>query len=130
VREGMRITFTLLTLMNQACQQQACRLAVVLIPTKEMVFADHLLRNPQVHLREVIASLVENEREATAKLHEFLDRADIPYVDTLPALRRNLGGHLYALSDHDMHPSKNGYRVIGEAVAALLRDNLEPAQER
>jgi hypothetical protein len=124
VREGMRITFTLLRRMEQACRQHDCRLLVVLIPTKESVFADHLLRNPRLPLWEVVADLVANERQASAALRGFLDDARIPYVDTLPALRRQLGDHLYAASDRDMHPSRNGYRVIGETVAVFLRDKL------
>jgi hypothetical protein len=120
----MRITFGLLTSMHRACEESGCRLLVVLIPTKETVFADLLLGNPTVHLREAIADLVANEREAVAKLRAFLDRSNIPYVDTLPALRGNIGGQIYALSDHDMHPSRNGYRAIGEAVAGFLGDKL------
>jgi hypothetical protein len=110
--------------MEQACRQHDCRLLVVLIPTKESVFAYHLLRNPRLPLREVVADLVANERQASAALRGFLDDARIPYVDTLPALRRQLGDHLYAASDRDMHPSRNGYRVIGETVAVFLRDKL------
>jgi hypothetical protein len=124
VREGMRITFTLLTLMDETCREHGCRLAVVLIPTKETVFAELLLGRPSVHLREAIADLVANERRATAELRAFLDRSGIPYVDTLPALRDNLGGQLYAFSDHDMHPSRNGYRAIGEAAAAFFTGRL------
>jgi hypothetical protein len=121
VREGMRITFELLTRMDRACREQGCRLVVALIPTKEMVFAPHLLRVPGLHLREVISDLVASEIEATAKIRMFLDAADISHVDTLPALRRHLGERLYARSDRDMHPSRNGYRVIGEAVAHHLQ---------
>jgi len=122
VREGMRITFQLLELMNASCQAHGCRLLVVLIPTKETVFADALLHTHGLPLRDVIADLVANEAEATAQVHAFLDRAGIPYVDTLPALRRNVSHDLYAHSARDMHPSKNGYRVIGETVAAFFRD--------
>jgi hypothetical protein len=51
----------------------------------------------------------------------FLEEERIPYVDPLPALRRRVGDHLYARSDRDMHPARNGYRVIGDAVAAFLQ---------
>jgi hypothetical protein len=124
VREGMRITLQLLTLMNQTCRQSGCEFVVVLIPTKETVFADHLLRHPRLHLREVIVDLVAHEERARAKVRAFLDQAEIRYLDALPALRRNVAAHLYTPSDRDMHPSKNGYRVIGEAVAAFLENRL------
>ena len=39
VREGMRITFHLLDEMNRTCQRNGCTLTVVIIPSKETVFA-------------------------------------------------------------------------------------------
>jgi hypothetical protein len=99
----------------------ACQLVVVLIPTKETVFADYLLGNPGVHLGEVVAELVNDEQRARERLLEFLDKARIPHVDTLPALRRKVADALYTRSDRDMHPGRNGYRVIGEAVAEFLQ---------
>src|SRR5262249_6221702 len=113
VREGMRITFELLGMMDKVCHENGCQFVVVLIPTKETVFADYLLRDSQAYLGGVIAELVGHEQGARARLVEFLDRNKIAYVDTLPALKRHLADQLYTRSDRDMHPSKNGYRVIG-----------------
>lgn len=121
VREGMRITFALLELMDEICRENGCQFVVVLIPTKESVFSDYLLGNPEMHLREVIEELVIHEEAARKELLEFLDQARIPYVDTLPALRRAVTNQLYTRSDRDMHPGRNGYRVIGEAVAEFPR---------
>jgi lysophospholipase L1-like esterase len=42
-------------------------------------------------------------------------------VDTLPALKQSVGNQLYAQTTRDMHPGKNGYRVIGEAVSEYLK---------
>jgi hypothetical protein len=120
VREGMRITFALLADMDRTCRAQGCQLVVVVIPTKETVFADRLLGAPGLPLREVVGDLVANEAKATAALRAFLQSAGIPYVEPLPELRRNVQQQLYARSDRDMHPSRNGYRVIGETVAAFL----------
>lgn len=121
VREGMRITMQLLSLMDKTCRENGCQLVVVLIPTKETVFADYLLRAPQLHLREVVAELIIHEEKARKRLGDFLTQAGIPYVDTLPALRREVAGRLYTRSDRDMHPGRNGYKVIGEAVAKFFR---------
>jgi hypothetical protein len=121
VREGLRITLELLALMDRTCREHGCRLVVVLIPTKETVFAEHLLRAERLPLREAIAELVAHEAQASGRIRAFLDERGIPSVETLSALRRHLGRQLYARSDRDMHPSGNGYRVIGEAVAAFFR---------
>lgn len=120
VREGMRLTFELLAAMSRTCQAHGCQLVVVLIPTKETVFADLLLGDRALHLRSVVAELVAHEAEARARTLHFLARAGIAHVDPLPALRSRVAERLYTRSDRDMHPGPNGYRVIGEAVARFF----------
>lgn len=121
VREGMRITFHLLEEMNRTCQENGCSLTVVIIPSKETVFAEFLLPEQQLHLKAVVQSLIQNERIATAATKQFLDNAGIAYVETLPALRQSMRNEIYYRGPADMHPSANGYRVIGLAVADYLR---------
>jgi hypothetical protein len=120
VQEGMRVTFELLARMNALCREHNAQLVVVVIPTKETVFADYLRKAPDLHLRPVIDDLIENEKAATAKLTAFLNAQGIPHIETLGALRRDVANELYTRSDRDMHPGKNGYRVIGDEVARYL----------
>ena len=121
VREGMRITFELIRRMSVKCHEQNITFIVAVIPTKEMVFAEYLEHKPQIPLDDVIDKLLASERIARDKTFGFLTSAGIPYVDTLPALRRSLGGELYARTATDMHPNKNGYRIIAEEIAAVLK---------
>lgn len=121
IREGMRITFHLIKEMDKACKQQGCRLLVVIIPTKETVFSEHLENNSSLHLHETLDRLIANERLAKNALLEFLAGAGIAHMDTLPALKQSVGDQLYAQTTRDMHPGKNGYKVIGEAVAEYLK---------
>jgi lysophospholipase L1-like esterase len=118
----MRITFGLLKEMNQLCLQNGSRFIVVVIPTKEMVFAEYLENNPKVYLGNVIDALLTNERSARKELLEFLRESGIRYVDTLPDLQREAGKELYARTDKDMHPGRNGYRVIAESVYRSLKE--------
>ncbi len=120
VREGMRITFELLRRMASTCEEHRCRLLVVVIPTKETVFAEYVAADRHIQLKEVIGDLVDQEALAKAQLFAFLDRSGIAYVDTLPALRGRIGVQLYTRSDQDMHPNKIGYRVIGEVIGEYL----------
>jgi hypothetical protein len=62
-----------------------------------------------------------NERTARTRLFKFMSDENISYVDPLPALKRSVGEGLYASSASDMHPNKNGYRVIGQAIAEHLK---------
>ena len=121
VREGMRITFKLLAEMNEISRQNQAQFIVVVIPTKEMVFAEYLEHNSSLPLSDVLDRLLYNERLARERTFEFLTNSQISYVDTLPALRGSLSQELYARTATDMHPNRNGYRKIGEAVFEALK---------
>lgn len=120
VREGMRITFSLLSQMNDLCRQHGIQFLVAVIPTKEMVFAEYLEGNTELPLSDVIARLLQHERLAREATFGFLTASGLSYVDTLPALRNEVEHQLYARTAADMHPNKNGYSVIGKAIAAAL----------
>ncbi len=122
VREGMRITFHLLAEMNRLCKDHGSEFAVVIIPTKETVFASLIEGREEMPHYRVIMDLVRNEEAARNETAAFLESNGIPFVDSLPALKSAVGGHLYARTATDMHPGKNGYRVIGEAVARFLKE--------
>jgi lysophospholipase L1-like esterase len=94
----------------------------VIIPTKETVFADYLQADQHLHLKDSVDAVIANERAARAALGKWLDERDIPYVDTLPALRQAVSNELYYRGPADMHPSKNGYKVIGDVVSEFLRE--------
>jgi hypothetical protein len=123
VREGMRITFKLLAEMNEMCRQRHIEFVVAVIPTKEMVFSRYLEHNPKLALSDVLDRLITNERIARDQMFAFFARSNILYVDTLPGLQQSVGNELYVRNANDMHPGKNGYRVIGEEIAAALRRN-------
>jgi len=121
VKEGMRITFLLLEQMKELCRQNDTHFVVVVIPTKEMVFADHLENRLAMPLGDVIHKLLTNERMARDKTFDALRQSGIDVVDVLPALRAQRGSQLYARTAGDMHPNGNGYRVIGQTVASAIR---------
>ncbi len=121
VKEGMRITFHLLKEMDRACRESGCTFAVAIIPTKETVFAEYLQADPKLHLKDAVDAVIASERAARVELDGFLNAHHISYVDTLPALKQAVGDELYARTTADMHPGRNGYKVIADAVTALLR---------
>ena len=120
VREGMRITFRLLAEMNEISRQNNIQFLVVVIPTKEMVFSEYIEGNRDLPLIETIDQLLANERVARDKTFAFLNESKITYVDTLPALKRAAQEQLYARTAADMHPNRNGYRVIATTVLEAL----------
>lgn len=117
IQEGMRITFKLLDEMNRTCRSNNIGFVVAVIPTKEAVFADYLEHNSALPLNDVMDKLIANERIARSKLFAFLNESGIRYVDTLPSLKQSVEHELYTRTSLDMHPNKNGYKVIAETVA-------------
>jgi hypothetical protein len=122
VLEGMRITFELMKQMNEICQQNHIQFMVVVIPIKEAVFADYLEHKPNLPLSDVFEKLLPNERMAREKTEKFLSDSNIPYVDAVTALKSAAQDELYARTAADVHPGKNGYRVIAEAVSQSLKN--------
>jgi len=121
VREGMRITFTLFAQMNEVCRQNNISFVVAVIPAKEMVFSDYLEHNQSLPLSDTLDKLLANGRIAREKTFKAFADSNITYIDTLPALKASVEHELYARSSGDMHPGRNGYRVIGEAIAEGLK---------
>ncbi|MFO1305249.1 MAG: hypothetical protein U1F54_16080 [Burkholderiales bacterium] len=121
IREGMRITFRLLADMNEVSRKNGALLVVAVIPTKELVFANYLKGDPQIPLGQVIGDLVNNEMLAREKMFAFLKQENIAYVDLLPSLRAAAEKGLYATSASDMHPARNGYKVIAEKIFEDLK---------
>ena len=122
VQEGMRITFKLFDEMNRTCRANNIEFLIAVIPTKEAVFADYLEHNSGLPLSDVLDKLIANERIAREKVFQFFNESGIRYVDTLPALKQAVEHELYARTAQDIHPNKNGYKVIAEAVAADVRN--------
>jgi hypothetical protein len=128
VRDGMRITFEILKEMNDICQKNHIQFVVVVIPTKEMVFSQYLEHNSQIALSDIVDKLLHDERIALDRTFQFLTDAGIPYVDPLPALQEAAGPGLFARSSGDMHPNKNGYKIIAEAVSQGVKQAAAPSQ--
>jgi hypothetical protein len=129
VREGMRITFKLLEEMNEISRKSHIEFIVAVIPTKESVFAEYFQHNSNVSLADTADRVIKNEDVARQKTLKFLDQFGIAHVDILPAMRQAVDQEeLYTRSASDMHPNKNGYRVIAEAVAQYLKTSGEIGQ--
>lgn len=122
VREGMRITFQLFAEMNEICKQNHIRFMIAIIPAKEMVFGEYFKNHPELPLSDDVTGTASNGILAKEKTIKFLNDQGIRYVDTLPALQASVEHELYARSAGDMHPGKNGYLVIGQAIVQTLKD--------
>lgn len=119
VAEGLRISLAALEAAIRACHGR-CRLVVVAIPTKELVFAEavraHVPRPPPVY-----QALVADEQALWQQLRDFLEGRGVAFVDALPALRAAVAdGRQPYPPDWNGHPDAAGNEAIARAVAEAL----------
>jgi hypothetical protein len=122
IRSGFEATPGLLAAMDHACRDGGARFVVVLLPTKESVFAP---RVGDLAAHPALDSLVENEARLRRELIASLDSAGVSHVDALDALRQSSGQPYY--EDADGHPNAVGHAVIARVVEAWLsREAVRP----
>ena len=121
IAEGLRITCEVVRRIQRKCDPAGVRLLVVLIPTKEAVYAD-AVRRRSGHLNPTYERLVAMEGRARDRLIRTCEETEIPYLDILPIFRAALarGEALYP-PDTESHPNAAGYRTLAAAVDDRLR---------
>jgi lysophospholipase L1-like esterase len=124
IAEGYRLSVLSIDRLNDQVRSSGARLVVLLIPTKELVFATYA-RDGESPLSPTGEWAVELEREGRmwAQAKHDLDERAIPYIDALPALVNSLrnGVQPYPESS-DGHPNPIGHREIAKWVRDALRE--------
>jgi hypothetical protein len=121
VGEGVRLSIEALQEMADMARAGQVGFTVVVIPTKDRVFAPDLLAVEGLRDADVVRRLSENESLAEAQIVSSLRARGIDVVLTLPALRANRHDGIYPKSS-DGHPNREGYRVIAELAEGSLRE--------
>jgi hypothetical protein len=118
VEEGLRIGIGALERMQRRCAASGCRIAVVGIPSKELVFAERVLAGGAVQ-NTALAELALRETLVWERIRAALSRAGIPLIHTLPRLRAEVAaGRNPYRDDWNGHPVALGDAAIAEAVLA------------
>lgn len=119
--EGMRITKEVLLLMRERMSEAGVELRIVLIPTKEMVYASEMERSSPPP-DETYIRLTQMEARARDALRSFCNENGIYQVDALPSLRTAIGrGVQIYPQGSDGHPIAQGYSIVSEVVLRALR---------
>jgi lysophospholipase L1-like esterase len=120
IAEGFRISLQALRRMSARARAENAQFAVLLIPTKELVFRDLVVQTIRT-VPAPYAALIREESMAFEKAKAFLRGEDIPYIDALPALRRALarGSQPYPV-DTNGHMTAAGHRAVAEAVLTAV----------
>jgi hypothetical protein len=126
IREGTRITLVLLQDMQaRIARAQGARLLVVLIPTKERIFARAVEAGgvPEALPTSYRRSVVEEQRIASG-LMSRMDSLGIAHLDLLPVLEEAIArGDPIFPRNADGHFTPRGYERIAEAIALSLDED-------
>jgi hypothetical protein len=124
IRMGFEVSRRALGEIARRCRAAGVRLLVVLIPTKELVFATRVgdrTRYPGLE------RLVSDEARLREEWLRDLEASGIEHVDLLPVLR-GAAEQPYP-PNIDGHPNRSGNRVIAAAVGARLTADPPPARQ-
>lgn len=123
IREGFRISQSVLLSMNARLNQKGFRLIVVLLHNKPYVYADLVRANWSTAPKEFF-DLIAIEESATRSMVKFLEANAVTYVETLSALRsRFLQREAPYPESDDHHPNSTGYLAIAESILPFLETN-------
>jgi hypothetical protein len=116
IAEGLAVSLRSIEAIARRCRTEGVDLLVVLIPTKETVFAP-FAGLPERHVG--LAELLQHEAEVRSRVVEFAAEKGIDVVDVTSALRHCIGqGDVNPYwSSPDGHPSAVGHGAIGSCVA-------------
>ena len=123
IREGLEITLKLITRMRRRTDEAGARLLILLIPTKETVFAGLVDGSRDPGCLDVIQRVVSNEQLIRDRIVEELKREGTAYLDVLPALRSGVQAatERLFLRSVDSHPNQRGYRIMAAAIAPYVK---------
>lgn len=120
VRQGIEATAGLLRRMNGRCRDHGTRLLVVMLPTKESVFAGYLSDYGAPDEARFFSEMERNERTIDEQLQASLRDDAIPYVNLRQAFVATVGHEEIYPRHFDGHPNRKGHRLIAERVLEAI----------
>lgn len=115
VKAAIEIAQRVMGDIKSEAERRGYRLVVMLLPTKERVYANLLKQAGYVDKHHRLAEALRQEDAVRDLIAGFLQAKHFDYVDVLPALEaESVHRDVYPLTDS--HPNKVGYRVIAETV--------------
>jgi hypothetical protein len=110
-----------LEITRQQTRDKGIELTLLLIPTKEYVFAEAYREN-YTEVPAAYTRLLKTESEIWAEMMSFLEERGIDYLDMAIPLKKALGeGIPPYLESWDGHPSPQGHEAIARAIAEYLQ---------
>jgi hypothetical protein len=123
VYEGMRISLQLLLDMSLLCQQKKIQFWVILIPTKEIIYAEYIEHQPHFPHSKIIDKFLDNQRKIIQIFQSFLENQKIIYTNIGVYLRQVKEKHILYSPYNDEHFNGEGYTVMAQFLTELLKED-------
>jgi lysophospholipase L1-like esterase len=121
MRPLYRVAIEMIGIMKQMADERNVELVLLFVPSKELVFYEHL-KGRGYELPKTYHLLARKEMRLRWKMTSFLDDMGIPHADALPGMRAlvETDGSAYPRTD-DGHPLAPGYGAYATAVYEVLQ---------
>lgn len=125
VVEGyQRITERLLA-MKRFCDKRDINFAIVIFPTKEMVFKKQLNQYMLSSMPASMIDLFEAEEGVNTQLKHYFQEKNIAYVDLLPSLSNASDKTKLFFQDANGHMAEKGHKIAAENIYRAFLLNAE-----
>jgi hypothetical protein len=132
ITEGLRISLEAMRLMKIRADEAHVQFVVLLLPSKEIVFRDAVIKAWGT-IPENYKAVVGNGEVIWRTIKQFLSNQNIHYIDALPTLKScvETGNQPYFQSA-DGHPNGEGHHAVAQLVLSEIRKDglLEMARKR
>jgi hypothetical protein len=119
--EGLRLTSELLAPVRARLQRAGAQLLLLLIPTKERVFADALRARGSI--TDAHRRLIRNEDSCRGALLRAAELARVEVVDLLGPLESAIASSQQVYPTNiESHPNAAGYYVIARTIADRMEE--------
>ncbi|MFL6712256.1 MAG: SGNH/GDSL hydrolase family protein [Sulfurifustis sp.] len=127
VRAGYEIIETTARVMDAAAAEAGIGLVLTVIPTKELVYAERIHREALPADSQYLRLVGFEQQNIDRIARAFKSLKHAKYVDVVQPLQEAaLKSDLLYLGGPDGHPLAEGYRVIANAVAPVVRGYIAP----
>ena len=120
VRQGLQYTLEIFNRMNKLANENGTDFLVVIIPTKETVFSEFILKDDKLSKSSKLNALIQNEEVVYKVVKRYFTDNKIPFIDIQDSLKNASGSEQIYPNNFGGHSNKNGYRIIAETINEYL----------
>lgn len=121
IKEGLRISLNLFKAMNETCSDRGITFIVLLLPTKESVYAPMIQSSGALKDSRAIHELIRYEHEVNSIAKNYFTEHNIHFVEVLDALQAATKHRQVYPSTADTHPNKHGHECIAKSINEYLK---------